>query len=288
MTLVKHQKMRNRRQALWCYAALSGMLGLACKDPTPDLTAAQDGATHPGSDLESIDLAAGSTPQGSPTILIPGGTFQMGTSPDGGGEPDEAPLHRVTLRSFFLEETEVTVRAYRNCVAMQQCKAPLGVGVDPHCNWGQVDKEEHPVNCVDWAQARAYCGWLGRRLPTEEEWEYAARGSRGSTYTWGQEVPSAQLCWRMGGTCRVNLYPKTLFGAPDQQGLADLSGNVWEWTDSPFCVYPDKSICEASVRIVRGGSWSRGRSSNVRAAYRGSFDQRDWYSGLGFRCARTP
>jgi formylglycine-generating enzyme required for sulfatase activity len=199
-------------------------------------------------------------------VSLPGGTFTMGDRGD-----------TVKVSPFSLDVTEVTVDAYKRCAT---CSAPDTGG---YCNWGVSGRGSHPVNCVDWNQATAFCAAVGKRLPTEEEWEWAARGTtRGTTYPWGNGAPGRQLCWdgegsdlgkgNRHGTCPVGSYP----GGDSPEGIKDLAGNVWEWTASN----------SATARVLRGGGWSSDIPAGVRAAIRVDNDPGDRNGGLGFRCAR--
>jgi formylglycine-generating enzyme required for sulfatase activity len=208
-------------------------------------------------------------------VQIPGGTFCMGSND---GDEDEKPVHSVTVDAFELDLTEVTVAQYRACVKAGKCDAPEGSG----CNWDESDRDDHPVNCVNWDQARTYCGWAGKRLPTEEEWEYTARGTDGRTYPWGNESPSEQLCGKQASTCKVGSFPT----GNSPFGVKDMAGNVWEWTDTTYCnSYAKNAPCEVA-RVVRGGGWGYFIPSNVRAAFRFRYGPSYRLLYLGFRCAR--
>jgi sulfatase modifying factor 1 len=178
--------------------------------------------------------------------------------------------------SFEIDVTEVTVDAYAACVRAGNCSKPND---GQYCNWGKGDRGNHPVNCVDWNQAKAFCGWAQKRLPTEQEWQRAAESAQGRTYPWGENEASSQLCWKPtshGETCAVGSFPS----GDSAQGVKDLSGNVWEWTDSCY-----NSSC--SARVNRGGSWLHADASRVRAAFRGWDDPSNRYGYLGFSCSRS-
>ena len=219
-------------------------------------------------------VASSSCPAGM--AWIEGGTFQMGSDD---GESDEKPVHAVAVRGFCMDETEVTVEAYARCVSAGSCTKP---NTGWNCNWDRSAKGKHPINCVNWHQAEAYCKWAGKRLPTEEEWEYAARGTDGRKYPWGNEEPRSQLCWRrFVGTCAVGSYAS----GDSPFGLHDMAGNVWEWTSSGYSEDHSKSRAD-TYRVHRGGSWIIFGASAVRAANRGRSGPTHRDSDFGFRCAR--
>jgi formylglycine-generating enzyme required for sulfatase activity len=226
---------------------------------------------------------------------IPAGTFWMGAA-DGEGSDDERPIHLVAVAAFCMQTTEVTVAAYAACVSAGGCTAAvenedsrLGLLEDDGCNAGKAEHTNHPVNCVDWEQSVAYCRWLGGRLPTEEEWEYGARGTDGRTYPWGNDAPSSQLCWRRAegelskwlGTCAVGSFSS----GDSPFGLHDMAGNVWEWTSSRYCPYGNPS-CADPYRVIRGGDWIRHAPSYYRATTRGWASDSGGSFGVGIRCAR--
>ena len=189
----------------------------------------------------------------SDMVHVAGGTFLMG-SPTGRGSYHEYPQHQVTLTGYCIDKTEVTVAAYMQCVASGKCTAaqePSAEGFDSLCNGTRADRQNHPVNCVDWNQAAAYCAWAKKRLPSEAEWEYAARGSEGRTYPWGNEAPSAKRLNACGSECRAlgkrqgkdwaviyedsDGWEATAPVGSFQRGASpfgvlDMAGNVWEWT----------------------------------------------------------
>ncbi len=217
------------------------------------------------------------------SISVPGGAFSMG---DASGNLNERPPHEVSVEPFDIDDVEVTVAAYQLCVGAGMCTPP---GTDPGCNWGHPERRGHPVNCVSWHQAVAFCRWAAKRLPTEEEWELAARGPASERYPWGDDPPDQQLCWRRGGgdaggptgTCPVS----EASGDRSMFGVEGLAGNVREWTGSAMCPYarPD---CRTSTVVMRGGSWFDSDPLGVRAALRNGKPQDYRSDTVGFRCAR--
>jgi formylglycine-generating enzyme required for sulfatase activity len=213
-------------------------------------------------------------------VHIPGGTFDMGSNEGG---DDEKPVHAVRLAPFSIDRTEVTVAAYAVCVGAGRCTT-ADHGRKDACNAGKSDRRDHPINCVDWSQAAAYCAYAGKRLPTEEEWEYVARGPEGRIYPWGDAEPSSQLCWSRDagqGTCAVGSHPS---GA-SPFGVLDMAGDALEWTKSPYCSYSGGD-CAESFRVVRGGSWGVLAAMAVRGGVRGKLAPSYRSHYLGFRCAQ--
>lgn len=225
-------------------------------------------------------------------VYLPGGTFTMG-APDEERERlgHERPRHEVTLSPFCLARTEVTVAQYAACVQRGQCAASQRWS---RCNWGVSGREDHPINCVSWDDASAYCASLSQRLPTEAEWEFAASDGGTRSHPWGDEAPSEQLCWsgvrRRSGTCPAGSFAE----GDSPQGIADLLGNVAEWVSDwygPYQAQPERDPRGATsgrVRVIRGGSWQITLSLGVRARFRQphSPDSQDEY--IGVRCAAGP
>jgi hypothetical protein len=214
---------------------------------------------------------------------------------------------QVTIASYCLDQTEIAVGAYEGCVQAGACTAPNGYLVNDQsknnraCNWSRPGAALHPVNCVDWNQAVSYCAWVQKRLPTEEEWEWAARsGDRGWTYPWGNDEPNAARINACGPECVTwskrelgfdlhamyaadDAWPTTapvgtFTGGANLWGVKDLAGNVSEWTSSAF---------DAAKRVHRGGGWFNGDASAVRAATRAAEDASGRHIHVGFRCARS-
>lgn len=178
-----------------------------------------------------------------------------------------------------MDMTEVTAEAYAACVGKGKCSDEKVTSCNPmFATWGNPTTTQHPMTCVSWVQASTYCKVAGKRLPTEEEWEWAARGGdEAREYPWGDMPPASQLCWAKTtdlGSCRVGSYP--LGNA--RWGMQDLGGNVWEWTSS--------AAANDDWRVVRGGGWDADPSvyrSSASLSYPASMRLDD----LGFRCART-
>jgi formylglycine-generating enzyme required for sulfatase activity len=221
---------------------------------------------------------------------IPAATFRMGSEV---GEPDEMPVHPTQVAAFEMDLTEVTVGEYAECVKAGACAPAPGVvrwpgatGDDQQiskgmCNENRADRQDHAVNCVDWGLADAYCRWAGKRLPTEEEWEYAACGGDCNETMKGQLGHSI-----IRGAARWPFTGRVATTWPGPLGLYDMAGNVWEWTASPYCPY-DHPGCGDARRVVRGGSWSVVDYLFVRLSDRSPSDVSTRNTNLGFRCARS-
>jgi iron(II)-dependent oxidoreductase len=218
----------------------------------------------------------------------------MGSN-DGG--KDERPVHGVTVTGFRMMKTEATVGQYRACVQAGACSTTELTKWDT-CNWGQSGREDHPMNCIDWSQASAFCRWAGGRLPSEAEWEYAARsGGKGQQYPWGDETATcsrAVMSDGGNGCGRNSTWPVCSKAAGNTaQGLCDMAGNVWEWVQDWYHDTYDGAPTDgraweqsASRRVDRGGGWYH-FASYLRAAYRLGSVPADRYFDLGARCARS-
>ena len=208
------------------------------------------------------------------------------SSAEPGSEDYERPVHGVTLSPYCMGRTEVTVGEYRACVDRGGCTAP---GTGTHCNWGVSGRENHPVNCIDWEQARTYCAWRGQRLPTEAEWEFAASVGGTRRYPWGDSEPTDQACWnwnRNDGTCAVGSF----LSGNTPSGISDLSGNVCEWVSDWHGTYGSSSQTNpvgqnsGQYRVFRGGGWGALRSSWLRARFRSGDVPSRRGNSLGVRC----
>jgi formylglycine-generating enzyme required for sulfatase activity len=231
---------------------------------------------------------------GAPMVLIPAGEFWMG-SPDGEGNGPEHPRHQVYLDAFYIDQVEVTVSRYAEFLRSMSRSEPLV--------WYQADPRKHgnlPVVGVDWNDADAYCRWAGKRLPTEAEWEKAARGTDERRYPWGTEVPTNRLA-NFGKDKSVYAYEKL---APVESyetgkspyGVYHMAGNVWEWVADWYDEnYYAKSLernpkgpSSGQYRVQRGGSWGN-KPVEVRSALRHRLTPTAQSFFIGFRCAQdTP
>jgi formylglycine-generating enzyme required for sulfatase activity len=221
-------------------------------------------------------------------VFVPAGEFWMGSDED---DPKAAalasPRHKVRVGAFWIDRTEVTNAQFRRCVDAGPCGPPQKTSSLSRVRYHQDPAYgDHPVVNVTWHQARAYAAWAGGRLPTEAEWEYAARGPEGTTYPWGEDAPDERLLnyhLDLDDTTAVGSYPD---GA-SWCGALDMSGSVWEWTSSLFRPYPydaadGRENPEADGRrVMRGGAFA-GDAEHVRSAIRAfpSPDYWDWLSGF--------
>ena len=212
--------------------------------------------------------------------LIPGGKIWIGSDPKEHLSDDESPRFLTELAPYCLDETEVTVSAYRACVDKGACTKPINKQF--HCNFRYSDREQHPINCVTWIQAQQFCEAAGERLPSEAEWEFAARGGeKYLEYSWGNEPPDGRTCWKQPHSCPVKSYAAGAFG------LFDMTGNVWEWVDDHYGPYPWPPA-SGSSRVYRGGSWSRRFEKWMHTRLRNREAERFSGSHLGLRCALSP
>jgi formylglycine-generating enzyme required for sulfatase activity len=235
-------------------------------------------------------------------VSVPGGTFMMGSVD---GNADERPVHSVTLSAYCIDKTEVAVVDYRACVHSKNCR-PADEG--NFCNWGRAGMDHHPINCVDWSMAESYCTWHGRRLLTEAQWEFAARGSDDRTYPWGNEPPGPERLNSCGSECQ---WPNKMYPGDDGWattapvgsypagaspfGALGMAGNVREWVEDDYTEYSAVEEKDPSgrsqrstltTRVNRGGGWFYGDPSGVRTSKRERNDPGDRVMDLGFRCAR--
>jgi len=252
-------------------------------------------------------------------VYVPTGEFQMGSDDAkvdvalqmcnthyGNCEREwfevEQPVHTVALDGFWIDQTEVTNAQYQRCVEAGACDQPLRSGSDTrNTYYGDSDYNDYPVVYINWHQADAYCKWAGARLPTEAEWEYAARGPEGRRYPWGDEFDGTRLnlcdanCkydWAdevfddgYGDTALVGSYP----GGASWCGALDMSGNAWEWMADWYENYPSErqvnptGPSSGSLRVLRGDS-ADGTRSVARSTARHGDRPGNSYKYFGFRC----
>jgi formylglycine-generating enzyme required for sulfatase activity len=296
------------------------------------------GAAPSGSavvDGSSGSASAGAT--GKPTtqcppqmLAIASTEFTLGS--DAAADPEDShPAHGVSLSGYCIDQKEVTTAQYRQCVAKGRCSKPA-----PDVNWKAITANErkaydglctfaggarglHPVNCVTWAQAAAYCSAQGARLPTEAEWEYAARGKSARLYPWGDDEPTSKHLNACGKECVAwssskslgltllypqsdgfaNLAPVGSFPLGRSSfGLDDMAGNAAEWVSDRYGAYPARGSSDEALdnpqgpdtgerRVVRGGSYTSGYASHYRSLVRNSELETSVRADLGFRCAKS-
>jgi formylglycine-generating enzyme required for sulfatase activity len=238
--------------------------------------------------------------------FVQAGPFVMGSDT---GEPDERPAHEVYVEDYWIDQTEVTNGMYARCVQAGMCAAPLEFSSETRSvYYGLARYDDYPVLHVNWAMAVAYCRWAGARLPTEAEWEKAARGLDGRLYAWGD-------IWDVRAHRRLNFsdssdphggsdpeaddgFPETAPVASFESGrspygLYDMAGNVWEWVADWYA--PDYYVHSVltnpggpgsgTLRSVRGGSWVASQLV-FRTFNRNGIDPESHATGLGFRCAQ--
>jgi formylglycine-generating enzyme required for sulfatase activity len=228
-------------------------------------------------------------------VYVPAGDFLMGSIQDSQSDSNEFPQHTVNLDAYWIDRTEVTNAQYAHCTADGVCIPPHKTSSNTRSSYyGNSQYGNYPVIYVDWNQAQAYCAWAGRRLPSEAEWEKAARGVDGRIYPWGSAAPDrSRLNYNTiaGDTSAVGSYPS---GA-SPYGVLDMAGNVWEWINDWFSdtYYQQSPVlnppgpASGTSRAVRGGSWSA-TDSYTRSAFRGKGFSVGWNNSFGFRCASSP
>jgi formylglycine-generating enzyme required for sulfatase activity len=240
---------------------------------------------------------------------VDGATFKMGAQSadprgpnyDPDAEPDEAPVRDVTVSSFWIQRNEVAAITWRHCVEAGVCKAADAMAAGALLNASDEARNEHPANGVSWAGANTLCGWLGGRLPTEAEWELAARGTDGRRFPWGNDATCGYSRDRLGregetanavctgtGTRLVTDNPLTGIG-----GATHLAGNVWEWTADWYAPYDPAQTTDprgpaaGKSRVQRGGGWLSESPREMRSAGRAAVPPDQLLPDVGFRCVWT-
>ena len=315
----------------------AGVLGLAVA-AYAGLGGGSDDAAAPGSDGQvaaSGDAAqepevAAPPPKPCPEGMayIEGGKFFMGTDAKDGVFNFARPAHKEEVAPFCMDVYEVTIGDFRKCSEPGECKRAFRESFWPQggtskkdweaqkkaysklCNENFRNRENHPVNCVTWQQAVSYCKFVGRRLPFEREWEYAARGSDGRVYPWGDAVPDHIRQNGCGLECvrwreQEGLPPHAVLYEQDDgftgtapvghfaagktmHGLYDIVGNVFEWTADEFLLYGEKSKPGSTRHPIRGGAFNSFMPTFADPALRFGQDADAHNHGIGFRCAADP
>ncbi len=228
--------------------------------------------------------------KGEAMVLVPAGDFTMGSD---NGKPDENPAQKIYLDAFYIDKYEVTNALYKICVRNSACVIPS----DDNQWYAQARYADHPVMYVTWNMARAYCEWSDARLPTEAEWEKAARGTDGRTYPWGNTIIDCGYANYRGinGYCVGSAGNGSPVGSYENgkssYGVYDLMGNAVEWVSSLYLDYPYRKTdgrenLEASgPRVIRGGSWNS-RMNSVNSTIRAWNEPSEYRLDYGFRCAK--
>jgi serine/threonine-protein kinase len=215
-------------------------------------------------------------------VYVPTEDFLMGSLR---GNDNELPQHTVYLDDYWIDKYEVTNEQYRQCVQASFCTLPGG-GIYDYDNYPNF-----PVIYVDWDQAKSYCRWVDRRLPSEAEWEKAARGTDGRIYPWGNQAPDTSLANYYRFISFIDEVGSSPAGA-SPYGALDMAGNVWEWVNDWFSanyygISPSRNPqgpSSGTNRVLRGGSWNYD-SGYVRSAYRYWNKPDSQTNYFGFRCA---
>jgi formylglycine-generating enzyme required for sulfatase activity len=266
-----------RWRARFVFACLiAGAVAIACSSTTDSPVPATPEPKAGDTWIRPVDSAV--------MVYVPAGEFQMGsTDADRDARDEEKPAHTVDLNAFWIGKTEVSNAQYRLCV-------DAGVCEEPTC-WenGDLNAADQPVVCVTWDDAQAYATWAGGRLPTEAEWEMAARGTDGRLYPWGGNAPECDQANYKGCVGRTTTVGSYLDGA-SPYGALDMAGNVWEWVadwydEDYYSRSPARSPQgpdSGERRVVRGGSFDMSEP-RLRGAFR--IGNRPAYSNwdLGFR-----
>lgn len=253
--------------------------------------------------LAACDQSSVSSGPPEDMVLIPAGEFIMGTDSEE-ANPDQKPAHRVYLDSFYIDKYEVTKQQYEGFILAggyrkkqfwteegwefiqkKQIERPLGLGSRYF-----IPASTQPVVGVSWYEANAYARWANKRLPTEAEWEKAARGKDGNNYPWGNEMDFTRVFYLFSrDSAPVGSYPTGV----SPFGVFDMAGNAWEWCvdwydefryQKPFQPSQGRAVYRTK-KVMRGGSWLSGRSE-MRSTYRGVNKPDYRNTTVGFRCVR--
>jgi formylglycine-generating enzyme required for sulfatase activity len=309
----------------------AGLLDGVTANDLPKAAATDRGANAaPAEPARAESKATLPPPCSDDMVFVAGGKFFMGSDAEAPVLKSANPAHQVEVGGFCIDRTEVTLEAYRECSDEGACKRAFrdswwpqgsknkeewGADREVHsqlCNEQYEDRGMHPVNCVTWHQADAYCRHVGKTLPSEEQWEFAARRSDGRVYSWGDDKPDSERMNGCGSECvqwraAVDAEPTPpLFEANDgypgtapvgsfpagntREGISDLAGNVFEWTADEFRPYGDVDNLaqDAAGRVIRGGAFNSFMPEFADPALRFPLVADAHSHGVGFRCAAKP
>ena len=241
---------------------------------------------------------------------VPGGTFAMGAQATAAGasgydpeaDPNEAPVRQVQVAPLWLQANEVNAALYGECVKAGWCSADEVLAHAQGPAWGDPVRERHPLQGVSWEGAARLCAWIGGRLPTEAEWEWAARGADGRRFPWGDEPSCGEDPLRVGRSpqspptsCAFTGTRGTEDGARrSAHGLRHMGGNVWEWTADWYGPYDPAQTVDppgpptGTHRVQRGGGWTVLEPRDLRAAVRAAVPPAQKLPDAGVRCAWGP
>ncbi len=262
--------------------------------PTPTSTATRTATSTP-LPTNTATRTATATPTSTITptpppdmVFVPAGDFTMGSNE---GETDEKPAHTVYLDAFWIDKFEVTNKQYATCLNAGKCSRPSETkSFTRDAYFSNAQYNNYPVVYVNWEQAKTYCEWASKRLPTEAEWEKAARGTDSRTYPWGNTFDKNLLNSSEGGkgdTMAIGSYP----GGASPYGAMDMAGNVWEWVADGYGSYSSGTQRNPTGpsswqnRVFRGGAWNNIRDG-VRTVVRVNLIQTYSFRDVGFRCAQ--
>ena len=269
---------------------LVALIGLAVHPAMAEAPVEKGAKESATGQKQSQQKPASAQPQQGAMVLVPAGEFTMGSST---GDADEQPAHQVYVDAFSMDVYEVTVGQYAAFLQATEANSPS--------DWKTMNQpayQKRPVANVDWADAAAYCKWAGKRLPTEAEWEKAARGTDGRLYPWGNDPPTPRHAnyGKTGSHNHGALAPVGMLeNGKSPYGIYDMAGNVWEWVSDWYDNdYYKNSPSQnptgppsGESKVLRGGSWDSDPPhlrSVVRYFHRSAHRHKDY----GLRCAKTP